>query len=58
MIWQFIIKNKNIQTQLSDGWDDSQEQKYTGATVITIYWIDIYILLYMRNNNKNLISCC
>ncbi len=36
MIWQFIIKNKNIQAQLTDGLDNSQEQKYTGATNITI----------------------
>jgi hypothetical protein len=31
MIWLFIIENKNIQAQLSDGWDNSREQKYTSA---------------------------
>jgi hypothetical protein len=40
MIWLFIIENKNRQAQLSDGWDNSQEQKYTGATDITIKLIN------------------
>ncbi len=45
MIWQFIIENKNIQAQLRDGLDNSQEQKYTGATDTTINWSNINILL-------------
>ncbi len=42
MIWQFIIDNKNIQAQLSDGLDNSQEQKYTCATDITVKLINYY----------------
>jgi hypothetical protein len=33
------MENKNIQAQIEDGWDNSQEQKYTGGTEITVYWI-------------------
>ena len=28
-----------IQAQISDGWNKSREQKYTGRTVITKYWV-------------------
>jgi hypothetical protein len=29
------------QAQILDGLDNSREQKYTGTTVITIYWVYI-----------------
>ena len=39
-IWLFVIENKNIQAQVTDGLDKSQEQKYTGANDKTINLIN------------------
>jgi hypothetical protein len=42
---QFLHRNNvcffGNQAKISDGWNKSREQNYTGGTVITIYWIYI-----------------
>ncbi len=40
MMWQFVIENKNIQAQVTDVLDNSQEQKYASTTDITIKLIN------------------
>ncbi len=67
-IWSFsysflLHRNNNVcffgnQAQISDGWNKSQEQKYTGRTVITNIGSTLNILLYSWYNKKDLISVC
>jgi hypothetical protein len=40
MIWVFVVENKNIQPQLTDGLGYSQEQKYTCKNDYTVNLIN------------------